>query len=94
VADTRNFSIRRITPAGTNWVVSTIAGLAGHLGNADGTNSAARFNWPAGIAVDGLGCVYVTDEGNNTIRKIIPSGTNWVVSTVGGLTENSTLSIL
>jgi len=28
--------------------------------------------------------VYVADSGNNTLRKIAPSGTNWVVSTVAG----------
>lgn len=79
VADTSNFNIRKITPAG---VVSTLAGLAGSTGSADGTGSAARFFVPYGVAVDGTGNVYVADTYNDTIRKITPAG---VVSTLAGL---------
>jgi hypothetical protein len=82
VADTYNFTIRMITPAGA---VSTIAGLAGYAGDSDGTNSTAQFNYPSGVAVDGAGNVYVADSGNDTIRKLTPSGSNWVVSTIAGL---------
>jgi len=82
VADTFNYTIRKITPAGN---VTTIAGLAGLWGSADETNSAARFYFPNGIAVAADGTIYVSDSGNQTIRKIVVSGTNWVVSTVAGL---------
>ena len=78
VADTDNYTIRKITPSG---VVRTLAGLAG-TGSADGTGSAARFNFPQGVAVDSAGNVYVADTSNHTIRKITPSG---VVSTFAGL---------
>lgn len=36
--------------------------------------SAARFNAPAGVAIDGLGNVYVADHDNNAVRKITASG--------------------
>jgi hypothetical protein len=65
VADTSNDTIRKITPAG---VVTTLAGLAGSSGSADGTESAARFNGPRGVATDSSGNVYVADTNNNTIR--------------------------
>src|SRR5258708_7194833 len=63
----------------------TIGGLAGRTGNADGTNSASRFDHPDSIAVDTVGNVYVVDRLNNTIRKLTQVGTNWVSSTIAGL---------
>jgi sugar lactone lactonase YvrE len=79
VADFRNSTIRKVTPGG---VVTTLAGLAGSQGSADGTGSAARFNWPFGAAVDSAGNVYVGDTYNHTIRKVTPGG---VVTTLAGL---------
>src|SRR5262245_31861000 len=67
VADTGNDVIRKITPAG---VVTTLAGVARVSGSQDGTGAAARFNRPAGIAVDSAGNLYVADQENHTIRKI------------------------
>src|SRR5262249_24786651 len=82
VADQVNHTIRKVTSEG---VVMTLAGLAGHAGGIDGTNSDASFNYPAGLAVDGTGNVYVAGV-NNSIRKITPVGTNWVVTTLAGPT--------
>lgn len=83
VADTNNDTIRKVTLAGA---VTTLAGLAGSPGSSDGTGSAARFNAPAGIAVDASGNIYVADTGNNTIREITPAG---VVTTLAGLAGSS-----
>jgi sugar lactone lactonase YvrE len=86
VADSGNNTIRKVTPMGTNWVVTTIAGTNGINGNGstDGTNSVARFYGPSGITMDTLGNLYVADSANNTIRKVAPVGTNWVVTTIAG----------
>ena len=84
VADLVNCTIRKVSPAGTNWVVTTLAGLAGTSGYMDGTNSAARFGWPQGAAVDLAGNIYESDQGINAIRKLTPVGTNWVVTTLAG----------
>ena len=86
VADTRNHTIRKVTSAG---VVSTLAGLAGSYGSADGTNSNARFYLPQGITVDLSGNLYVLDSGNQTVRMVTPSGTNWVVTTIAGQADIS-----
>jgi hypothetical protein len=82
VTDTFNSLIRKLTPDGTNWVVRTIAGLAGSVGSANGTGGTARFNNPAAVAVDSTGNLYVADTLNNLIRKMTLAGTNWVVTTL------------
>jgi sugar lactone lactonase YvrE len=76
--DTRQHTIRRITPAGE---VGTIAGAPGTPGAVDGTGTAARFNGPAGIAVGRDGNLYVADTENHTIRRVTPQG---LVTTVAG----------
>jgi sugar lactone lactonase YvrE len=81
VADTYNHTIRKVTAAG---VVTTIAGFPGVRGDADGTNSAARFSYPWDITLDRGGNLYVIDSLNTTVRKIAPLGTNWAVTTIAG----------
>ena len=71
VADPAAHVIRKITSAG---VVTTLAGTVGSAGSVDGVGSAARFNGPSGVAVDGSGNIYVADTNNHTIRGISPSG--------------------
>ncbi len=78
VADQLNHSIRKVTAAG---VVTTLAGAAGTSGSTDGAGTAARFNRPSGVAVDGAGNIYVADQLNDTIRKITTAG---VVTTLVG----------
>jgi len=77
VADWSNNLIRKITPNGTS---STFAG-DGTAGFADGNGTAAKFKFPSDLAFDATGNLYVTDEGNNRIRKITPAGD---VSTFAG----------
>ena len=77
VCDSANHTVRKITSTGD---VTTIAGVSGVSGSANGLLSAARFNFPAGLAFgpDGL---YVADRLNHLIRRIGFDGT---VSTFAG----------
>lgn len=68
VADTGNSTIRVISLATT--AVSTIAGVAGDPGSANGIGTAAKFRNPEGVAVDPSGVLYVADTENHTIRAI------------------------
>ena len=80
VADQGNNIIRKVeiatgvvtTLAGAGGAVSTDAptGTAGTAGAADGVGAAAQFKSPTGVTTDGTN-LYVVDEGNNTIRKIV-----------------------
>ena len=81
VADFVNNTIRQVTPSG---VVTTLAGMAGVAGAADGTGSAARFNGPRGVAVDPAGNIFVADTYSHAIRKITPAGV--VTHFAGGYT--------
>ena len=83
IADTNNFAIRRITPAG---VVTTFAGLGGVNGSADGTGENARFGLCWAIVADSAGNLIVADFDSHTIRRISPAR---VVTTIAGLAATS-----
>ena len=77
VADSGNHRVRKIASDDT---VSTLAGSTSG-GFADGAGTAAQFNNPTGVAVDGEGNFIVADMSNHRVRKISPRGT---VSTLAG----------
>lgn len=85
VADTLNFVVRKIDPRG---LVTTVAGVPGQFGYVNGSGSTVRFGYLAGICLDSLGNIYVTDLSSCTVRKIDRTG---VVSTFAGH-PSSTLS--
>jgi len=78
VADFSNHLIRKIVIS--TGVVTTVAGT-GSSGSANGTGTSASFNYPFGITTDGTN-LYVTDNWNHLIRKIVIS--TGVVTTLAG----------
>jgi sugar lactone lactonase YvrE len=82
IADFGNHLIRKIVRPTDNSasVVSTLSGSTS--GYQDGQNVSAMFNYPAGVAVDSAGYLYVTDTYNHRIRRVSPGG---IVSTVAGV---------
>jgi uncharacterized protein (TIGR03437 family) len=78
-SDFGHHRVRRVTPAG---VISTAAGTgtAGFSGD-NGPATAATLRNPRGLATDQFGNLYITDFGNQRIRKIDPSG---IITTVAG----------
>jgi hypothetical protein len=71
--------VRRVDVTG---IITTIAGsaVAGYSGDG-GPATAALFNSPGGIAVDGAGNIYVVDAYSFVVRKIDAAGT---ISTYAG----------
>ncbi len=82
IADQFNHRIREITPDGT---ITTIAGTGAPGFSGDGgpaTN--AQLNTPTGVHADSSGNIFISDVGNQRIRKIDPSGTITTVAGNGG----------
>jgi sugar lactone lactonase YvrE len=75
VADALNHRIRRVGPDG---IIHTIAGsgptgyLRGSFAGDGGPPSGARLAFPAGLALDLGGILYIADEENHRIRAITP----------------------
>ena len=85
IADGANNRIRKVTAA--TGYISTVAGngTAGYTASQDtGTTAAtaASLQYPAGVAVDGAGNLYIADQNNNRIRKV--TAATGYISTVAG----------
>lgn len=78
-SDTQNNAVRKIS----DQKISTVAGLGpdhpGYTGD-DGPAINATLNTPKGIAIDAEGDLYISDAGNNVIRKV----SNGIITTIGG----------
>jgi hypothetical protein len=70
VADDDN-SIRKMTQSGN---VSILAGQMEDFGLVNGRGTSARFDGPTGIAMDSAGNLFVTEQGNDTVRKVRLTG--------------------
>lgn len=81
LADAENQIVREINTAG---VVTTLAGSPGSAGTNDGSGDLARFDGPQSVAINADGTVMFVADTANTIRKMVITGTNWVVSTFAG----------
>jgi len=86
ITDTGHYVVRKLA---TNGVLTTVAGngVAGYIGDG-GVATAAEFSSPAGITVDAIGNLYITDgsqaaNGNayGAVRKV---STNGIITTVAG----------
>ncbi|MGZ3865281.1 MAG: NHL domain-containing protein, partial [Bacteroidia bacterium] len=79
VSDANNNAVRKID---TNGIIITIAGtgIAGYSGNG-GQATSAKLKTPQGVTIDTAGTIYISDGGNNVIRKIDTAG---IISTYAG----------
>ena len=85
IADEHNHVVRKVNTSG---IITTIAGNGFGAGLSDGGYSgdngpatAAMLSRPSTVGIDRAGNIYITEFGNNTIRKVTPSG---IISTIAG----------
>lgn len=79
IADQHNHRVRKVSPSGT---ITTFAGNGVPGFSGDGAVAVnAALNFPADVAVDSTGNVYIADQRNNRVRRVRPDG---VIQTVAG----------
>ncbi len=80
IAEFEGHRVRRVASDGT---ISTVAGtgIAGFRGDG-GPAAAAQLGYPAGLAVDPSGALYIADSQNNRIRKV---SNGIIVTALGGV---------
>lgn len=75
-----NDRVRMVDP---NGIIHTVAGIVtGGFGGDGGPATLAMLSKPYGVVVDAGGNIYISDYGNNRIRKV--DGTTHVISTIAG----------
>jgi sugar lactone lactonase YvrE len=72
IADTYNHVVRRVDPRG---IITTFAGTEAGLAGDGGPANRAQISLPTDVAVGPDGTVFISDSGNNRIRRVDPSGT-------------------
>src|SRR6202041_95274 len=82
VADTDN-NVIRIIDTGTPRIITTIAGtgVAGHSGD-NGLATSATLNMPDRVSVNGAGNFFISDSGNNVIRRV--DGASRIITAFAG----------
>jgi sugar lactone lactonase YvrE len=84
IGDAGNARVRKVTPAGT---ISTFAGAGRNRNGTSGFSgdggpaTAALMSGPVAIAIDRQGNLYISDDGNNVVRKVDARG---IITTVVG----------
>ncbi|HVG18566.1 MAG TPA: SMP-30/gluconolactonase/LRE family protein [Blastocatellia bacterium] len=83
ITDQQNHSVRTINTL--TGQVCTVAGTGeeGYKDSGD-DSSAPVFSFPNGVVVDAGGTIYVTENGNNVVRRIRRQGGNALVDTFAG----------
>ncbi len=80
IVETNTHHIRKIKKDGTIVTVAGRPGIQGNFGDG-GPATKAMLKQPADIAFDSKGNMYITDMGNNSIRKV---DTNGIITTLAG----------
>jgi uncharacterized protein (TIGR03437 family) len=88
ISEFEGHRVRKVSPDGN---IATVAGsgVPGFRGDG-GPATAAQLGYPAGLAVDRAGALYIADSQNQRIRKILPGGT--IATVLGGAPATALLT--
>ncbi len=80
IADYMNQVVRKVD---TNGIITTIAGINGSpaFGGDGGPATSAHLSYPYGVALDSAGNLFISDNGNQRVRKVDLNG---IINTVAG----------
>jgi hypothetical protein len=78
IADTANYAIREVAPSGT---ITAVAGTLGSFGYtpAAGLATSALMNYPASVAVDSTGDIFIADSDNYVVREVTAGNIQTIV---------------
>ncbi|MGC1870209.1 MAG: Ig-like domain repeat protein [Acidobacteriaceae bacterium] len=95
IADAGNARVRKLNSQSSTLVTIVGSALVGDAGDG-GPASAAALTTPTGVAVDSLGQAWISDPGNDTIRRVsyFAPTLNFGSEAVGGVTAAQSDSLL
>ncbi len=87
IVDRGNHAIRKVNAG--DGKINTFAGSLGASGSSgdSGPATSAKLNTPSGLAIDGVGNLFIADSGNNVIREVTAG--DGKIKTVAGLMGSS-----
>lgn len=80
IGDTANHVVEKVTPAGT---LSIFAGTGTVGAPTAGPATSSQMNYPASLAIDASGNLFIADHGEERVMKVTPGGTLTVVAGSG-----------
>jgi hypothetical protein len=82
IVDSGNHIVRMVNPVtGLIWIIAGIGGKSGYSGDG-GAATQATLAYPSAVAFDGDHSLYISDTGNNVVRKVDLS--TGIITTVAG----------
>jgi len=86
ISDYLDHRVYRVTPTGQ---IAVVAGTGVPGNNGDGLALNVRLRFPAGLAIDRSGTLYIADSGNRMVRRL--SG-GYILTVAGGVSQTISLS--
>lgn len=84
ITDQQNHAIRTVNVTTGQTCTVTGTSAEGYHDSGNKLGSPPTFSYPSGVAIDAGGTIYVTENGNNVVRRIRRSANSTTVDTLAG----------